>query len=265
MYSQERVATILKKVQQGSLSPEEAYKSLQYLPYEDLHCARLDHHRRMRTEMPEVVFAPGKTLAQLRVIIPALKKAAQGILITRLEEKTYKILKKNFPFLSYSREGRIAFSRALKRKRKNTQPRDDRTRPKRFIAVITAGTSDIPVAEEASVTLEVLGCPVKRFYDCGVAGIHRVLDIVPVVRDAEAIICVAGMEGALPSVVAGLLDVPVVAVPTSIGYGASFGGVTPLLAMLNSCATGVAVMNIDNGFGAACFARMIWREKRKRE
>lgn len=265
MYSQHTVADILKKVKRGQLSTEEAYSRLKHLPYEDLQCVRLDHHRALRTDMPEVVFAPGKTTRQLRVIIPALKKARNTILITRLEKAVYARLAKSFPFLSYNREGKIAFYIAPQKKAKKKRPRHDRTRPERFIAVITAGTGDIPVAEEASVTLEVMGCPVKRLYDCGVAGLHRLLDVVPTLDAAEAIICIAGMEGALPSVVAGLVDIPVLAVPTSIGYGTNFGGITPLLAMLNSCATGVAVMNIDNGFGAASFAYMIWRTKQNGE
>jgi len=263
MYSPKIVIDILKKVQSGTLSIEKACKKLEHLPYENLQMARLDHHRSMRTNMPEVVFAPGKSVAQLRKIIPALKKAKQSLLITRLEESIYKRLKKSFPFLSYEREGKIAFYKYRENKKKKKSR--SHVRYENTIAVITAGTSDISVAEEASITLEVMGRPVTRLYDCGVAGIHRLIDVLPQLRKAKAIICVAGMEGALPSVVGGLGDRPVIAVPTSVGYGTSFGGITPLLTMLNSCATGVAVMNIDNGFGAACFAYMISGNERNKE
>jgi NCAIR mutase (PurE)-related protein len=253
----------LEKVQKGTLTAAQAYKKLEHLPYENLRIARLDHHRSMRTNMPEVVFAQGKSLTQLRAIVPRLKCAGHSILITRLEKPVYTQLKKNFPFLSYSQEGKIAYWKPKQSKKKKGGC--SHVRSQNPIAVITAGTSDIPVAEEASVTLEVMDCAVQRLYDCGVAGIHRLIDVLPALRRAQAIICVAGMEGALPSVVAGLVDRPVIAVPTSVGYGASFGGITPLLTMLNSCATGVAVMNIDNGFGAACFAYMILHNDRKKE
>jgi len=263
VYSSKTVIETLQKVQKGALSVEQAYKKLEHLPYENLGMARLDHHRNMRTNMPEVVFAPGKSVAQLRKIVPVLKKAKQSILITRIEKKVYNQLRKSFPFLSYAQEGKIAYWKQSENKKKKA--RSAHVRSKNPIAVITAGTSDIPVAEEASVTLEVMDCAVTRLYDCGVAGSHRLIDVLPALRKAEAIICIAGMEGALPSVVAGLVDRPVIAVPTSVGYGTSFNGVTPLLTMLNSCATGVAVMNIDNGFGAACFAYMISHNDRNKE
>jgi len=254
MYSKAIIQDILSDVESGKVSAKAAFKKLQHLPYESLDMARIDHHRGIRTSMPEVVFAPGKSLEQLSKIIPSLKKAQQSILVTRLEKPLFGKLNKKFPFLSYSEEGKIAFYKETQKKSKKVKIKNaDRN----VVAIVTAGTSDIPVAEEAAITLEVMGRDVSRFFDCGVAGIHRLFDVLPEIRTAQAIICVAGMEGALPSVLAGLVHKPVIAVPTSVGYGASFGGVAPLLTMLNSCAAGVAVMNIDNGFGAACFAYMI--------
>jgi NCAIR mutase (PurE)-related protein len=255
MFSEERIKELLHQVETGKVSVEKAFQTLQHLPYENLEVARIDHHRSIRTDMPEVVFAPGKSVAHLVKIIPSLKKAKQSILITRLEKPIFKVLKKKFPFLSYSDESKIAFYK--EHQKRSPHAKRHANESKNFIAVVTAGTSDIPIAEEASVTLEVMDAQVERFFDCGVAGLHRLLDVLPRLRRATAIICVAGMEGALASVLAGLVNKPVIAVPTSVGYGASFGGVAPLLTMLNSCATGVAVMNIDNGFGAACFAYMI--------
>jgi pyridinium-3,5-biscarboxylic acid mononucleotide synthase len=249
MYSEKIVRTILNDVQVGKLSAEKAYEKLKHLPYENLSFARLDHHRSMRKNMPEAIYAPGKTFEQLIKIVRSFKKGGQRILITRLERSVFQKLQKKIPFLSYSDGGKIAYYSPVKDEK--------RSKTKDAIAVLTAGTGDIPVAEEAAVTLEVMGIPVRRVYDCGVAGLHRLLDLLHQFNETKAIICIAGMDGALPSVVAGMVDKPIIAVPTSVGYGANFQGVAPLLTMLNSCAPGVAVVNIDNGYGAACFALMM--------
>lgn len=253
MYSEKVLKKILADVHKGKLSEEKAFDRLKSLPYESLSCAKLDHHRSLRHAMPEVVFAPGKSFAQLVEIVAAFIKRDHPVLITRLEYEVYVKLRKKFPFLVYSDHGKIAHSKIIKRKKKNESTST--------VAVITAGTSDIPVAEEASVTLEMMERRVARFYDVGVAGLHRLIDVLPELQKVDVVICIAGMEGALASVVAGLVNVPIVAVPTSVGYGASFQGLAPLLTMLNSCAPGVAVVNIDNGFGAACFAKMITETK----
>ena len=249
MYSKITIKKILSDLQSGKITTEKAFKKLKNLPYENLSFARLDHHRRIRTNIPEVIYAPGKTINYLKKIIISLKKAKQNIIITRLEEDIFKKIKKTFPFLSYSVEGKIAYYKAKNKKKGNGL--------QNTIAIVTAGTSDIPVAEEAAITLEVMNQRVRRLYDCGVAGIHRLVGSLPDLHKSRVIISIAGMEGALASVIAGLVDQPVIAVPTSVGYGASFAGIAPLLTMMNCCAPGVAVVNIDNGFGAACFALMI--------
>ena len=250
MYTKKAIEGILKKVSGRKISPQDAYHKLRNLAYESFSFARVDHHRMLRKNLPEVIYAPGKTSDQLAKIAAALMRKGSAVLITRLDEKGYRTLKKWVPQLSYSKEGRIAYFRdSLKNVGKS------------FVAVVTAGTGDIPVAEEAAVTLEVVGRHVKRFYDLGIAGLHRLLDHVSEIDKAEAVICVAGMEGSLPSVLAGLISKPVVAVPTSIGYGSHFKGIAPLLSMLNSCAQGVAVVNIDSGFSAACFAHVMMASK----
>jgi len=219
---------------------------LRNLPYETFSFARVDHHRGLRKGFPEAVYAPGKTLGQLEKIISSMRKAGQTLIVTRLESEIYETLRKKSPRLRYSKEARIGYFRPKQPFLKNGRILS--------IAVLTGGTSDLAVAEEAALTLELIGRQALRIYDCGVAGLHRLLDQLPKLKEVRAIVCVAGMEGALASVVAGLTDKPVIAVPTSVGYGASFKGIAPLLTMLNSCAPGVAVVNIDNGFGAACFA-----------
>ncbi len=245
MYSEKALRRILKEVRSRKISEEKAFRRLKHLPYEVLKFARIDHHRHFRKGFPEVIYSPGKTVDQMARIVRSIEKSGQPILLTRLEPAIYKKLKKQCPKLSYDPQGRIAYQR--KRSVSNGTP----------VAVVTAGTSDIPVAEEAAVTLEVMGRPVKRIYDCGVAAIHRLFDRLSELEDTSAVICVAGMEGALASVLAGLVAKPVIAVPTSVGYGANFKGMAALLAMINSCSQGIAVVNIDNGFGAACFASMI--------
>lgn len=248
MYSEKMIQNILLQLARKKLSPKKAFARLRNLPYETFSFARIDHHRHLRKGLPEVVYAPGKTLDQLTRIIRTIQASGQPTLVTRVEAEVYRRLKRRIGKLRYSKDGRVAYSLPNGRIRLgNGAP----------VAVVCAGTSDIPVAEEAALTLEVLGRKVVRVYDCGVAGLHRLLDRLSVFQRSKAIICVAGMEGALASVIAGLIDKPIIAVPTSVGYGANFEGIAPLLTMLNSCAQGVAVVNIDNGFGAACFASLI--------
>ncbi|MBI4115070.1 MAG: nickel pincer cofactor biosynthesis protein LarB [Candidatus Omnitrophica bacterium] len=246
------IEKILRGVESRRLSSKRAFDRLKNLPYETFPFARIDHHRALRKGFPEAVYAPGKTIPHLEKIIHSIRKSGQNLIVTRLDEKTYRSLRKKFKDLRYSKEAKIAYLSQNLRQFQILASQKNGEIPS--IAVITGGTSDLPVAEEAALTLELTGRRAVRLYDCGVAGLHRLLDQLPKLRQVKAIICVAGMEGALPSVVAGLSDKPVIAVPTSVGYGASFKGVAPLLTMLNSCAQGVAVVNIDNGFGAACFA-----------
>jgi len=234
---------LLSRVAKGEVDPDDAVLRLRDLPFEDLAFARVDHHRHLRQGMPEAVFAPGKTPDQLVRIARRLAEAAGAFLVTRADEAGARALEEAFPEASWHAAARLVVwvdgSRPL-------EPSPGR------VAVVAAGTSDLPVSEEAAITTEFLGHSVDRVYDVGVAGIHRLLARRDDLHDADGIIVVAGMEGALPSVVGGLVAAPVVAVPTSIGYGASFGGLAALLGMLNSCAQGVTVVNIDGGFSAAC-------------
>lgn len=252
--TQKTIEKILREVATRKLSSRRAFQRLKNLPYESFSFAKIDHHRTLRKGFPEAVYAPGKSIPQLEKIINSVKKSGQNLIVTRLEKKVYQSLRKKYPALCYSGDARIAYWR---QKRAKTNAPFGKNGRLPFVAILTGGTSDLPVAEEAAVTLGLIGREVIRIYDCGVAGLHRLLDQLPKLEEVKAIICVAGMEGALASVVAGLTDRPVIAVPTSVGYGASFKGIAPLLTMLNSCAQGVAVVNIDNGFGAACFAASI--------
>lgn len=238
---------MLREVQSGSRSVEQALEQMQEMPYKDLEYAKVDYHRELRNGFPEVIYSPGKSLEQIRGIVTDMLKRTKGnILASRADEKVYETIRELTEDAVYYKE-----ARAVVVKRQDYRETDS------YIAVVTAGTSDIPVAEEAAVTAMVMGNSVKRLYDVGVAGIHRLLDNVEVINQAKVIIVVAGMEGALASVVGGLTDKPVIAVPTSIGYGANFGGLSALLGMLTSCASGIVVVNIDNGFGAACMASKI--------
>ncbi len=242
----EDIESLLKQVSRGKVSPEQALQKLKNLPYENLGFAKLDHHRSLRSGIPEVVFCEGKSLPQLKKIFKTLISNEQDILATRMIEDCYKKLKASLPSKAkYHKEARILTVQKKKLK------------PAGKVAVVTAGTSDIPVAEEAAVTLETLGSAVERVFDVGVAGLHRLLDKLETIREARVIVAVAGMEGALVSVISGLVEQPVIGVPTSVGYGASFEGLSPLLTMLNSCSPGIGVVNIDNGFGAACLAHKI--------
>jgi len=241
------VKTLLKQVKSGKITIEEAYAKLKNLPYEDLGFAKVDHHRAMRKGFPEVIYCQGKTPSQVAAIARKIKKHGHPVLATRADEEHFKALKKVFKASRYYKQAKIITVSSCK----------ERSRPFLTILIITAGTADIPVAEEAAVTLEFLGHKTERLFDVGVAGLHRLLKNLKKLQEASVIITVAGMEGALPSVIGGLVEAPVIAVPTSVGYGASFKGLSALLTMMNSCAPGVAVVNIDNGFGAAVMANAI--------
>ena len=256
----DRVLRLLADVAEGRATPADALDRLAWLPVEDVGgnggdtpgddgvFARLDHHRALRQGQPEVVFGPGKTVPQLLEICRRFEGRGDGFLVTRLGEEGRDALEAEFPAGERNDAGRTFHLPG---------PREAPLRVRGPVLVVTGGTGDIPVAEEAAVTAAAFGSPVERLYDVGVAGLHRILGHVDVLSRAAVVIVVAGMEGALPSVVGGLVACPVVAVPTSVGYGASFGGLAPLLGMLNSCAAGITVVNIDNGFGAACAAARI--------
>jgi pyridinium-3,5-biscarboxylic acid mononucleotide synthase len=244
-----KLEDLLKRVKSGEMALDEAIMQLKSLPFEDLGFARIDHHRSLRKGFPEVIWGEGKTSGQILSIMKQLKKKGQNILITRLEGKKAKAVQKVFLKSRYYPKSKVLtyLTHPVKSEGKGT------------ILVITAGTTDIPVAEEAAITAQFMGNRVETLYDVGVAGIHRLLYERERLEKARVLIVIAGMEGALPSVVGGLVDRPVIAVPTSVGYGTSFGGITALLAMLNSCASGVSVVNIDNGFGAGYMASLINR------
>lgn len=239
---------LMVSVKNGELDIDEAVRQLKRLPYEDMGYVKLDHHRKLRTGSGEVVYCAGKTPEQCAVIFEKLLECNDKVMGTRADIITYEAVKSRLPKARYHEQARII-----------TVDNSQGQKPEGKIVVATGGTSDIPVAEEAAVTAEFHGSYVERLYDVGVAGIHRLLMNIGKLEGANAIIAVAGMEGALASVVAGLADCPVIAVPTSIGYGASFGGLSALLTMLNSCSSGVSVVNIDNGFGAGFLANMINR------
>jgi NCAIR mutase (PurE)-related protein len=236
-------------VQRGETTVEQALNALKLLPFEDLGFARVDHHRALRKGFPEIILGQGKTARQIAEIAHRLAAHGQQAVITRLDELKAQEVRAAVPSLRYYADGRIG---ALGEP--PTPPAGQGA-----ILVVSAGTADLPVAEEAGVTAELLGNRVERLYDVGVAGLHRLLGNLDKLHDASVLIVVAGMEGALPSVIGGLVDRPVIAVPTSIGYGASFNGLAALLAMLNSCAAGITVVNIDNGFGAAAAATLMNR------
>lgn len=244
----ERLRALLAEVATGAVTPGDAEQRLGWAPFEDLSFASVDHHRALRQGFPEVIFGQGKTPAQVVAIAERIAGRGEGVLVTRVSLETADALAARFPSIELSSLGRTAFLPP-------TEPIVRQTRG--TILVVTAGTSDLPVAEEAAVTAIAFGNPVERLTDVGVAGIHRLLARGDQLRSASVVIVVAGMEGALPSVVGGLVAVPVIAVPTSVGYGAAFGGIAALLGMLNSCASGVTVVNIDNGFGAAAAASRI--------
>jgi NCAIR mutase (PurE)-related protein len=244
--SSEALRKLLENVKTGEMSIDSALSELKLLPFEDLGFAKIDHHRNLRNGYPEVIYSQGKTVEQIKAIVARLMERENNILATRAGREVYEGILEVTSDAVYYEAARIVVI-----KRRETTPTE------KVIAVVTAGTSDIPVAEEAAVTAETMGNTVNRIYDVGVAGIHRLLANTQALMDANVLIVVAGMEGALASVVGGLVDKPVIAVPTSVGYGANFGGLSALLTMLNSCASGIGVVNIDNGFGAGYLANMI--------
>ncbi|GAA0181796.1 nickel pincer cofactor biosynthesis protein LarB [Clostridium sediminicola] len=237
---------LLQKVKGGEVNIDEAMNKLEDLPFKDLGFVKIDNHREIRVGYPEVIYCEGKTVDQVKKIVEFMLTKNTNILGTRASKEMYDAVKEVCPEAIYNK-----FSRTIVVKKREIEKRDT------YIAVITAGTSDLPVAEEAAVTAEILGNKVVTISDVGVAGIHRLFDKLEIIRGAKVVIVAAGMEGALASVLGGLVDKPVIAIPTSIGYGANFGGLSALLAMLNSCASGVSVVNIDNGFGAGYLASMI--------
>jgi NCAIR mutase (PurE)-related protein len=242
--------TLLDRVRDGAVDPaaasERILEVLRTAPYEDLGFARVDHHREIRQGFPEVILGIGKTPAQITAIAERIAARGRPLLVTRVQADAFEAVRSVLPAARHHLEARAI-----------TLSQGDIAAGKGTVMIASAGTSDIPVAEEAAITAELMGNTIDRLYDVGVAGLHRLLREHSRLQNARVVIAVAGMEGALPSVLAGLVSVPVIAVPTSIGYGASFGGIAALLGMLNSCANGVSVVNIDNGFGAGCIASLI--------
>ncbi|MBC7129351.1 MAG: nickel pincer cofactor biosynthesis protein LarB [Thermoplasmatales archaeon] len=240
------VEELLKKVKEGKISIEEAKKMLKILPFKDIGFAKIDFHRRIRREIPEVIYAEGKTKEQIKKIVEEMLPV-EKIFITRASDKTYKMLKglKNCRY--YKECGMIVIGKKKK------------TRRKSYIVVASAGTADLKVAEEASVTAEELGSRVKRIYDVGVAGIHRIINFAEDIEKASVVVAVAGMDGILPTIISNFTSSPVIAVPTSIGYGTGINGLAALMSMLNSCSPGIVIVNIDNGFGAGVAAHLIDR------
>ena len=247
--NEEALKKLLGRVQSGQMDLGEAIEQLRRLPFEMLEFATVDHHRAIRCGFPEVIYCPGKTTGQICGIFDRLAKAGGNVLATRATPEVFKAVAAEHPAAEYHEAARAV-----------TLRQGEQGEPSGHVAVVAAGTSDLAVAEEARVTAEIMGARVTTHYDVGVAGLHRLLACGEVLQSANAIVVVAGMEGALPSVVGGLVAVPVIAVPTSVGYGASFGGIAALLGMLNSCASGVSVVNIDNGFAGGYIAAMINRQ-----
>lgn len=244
--NEESIKALLNKVSAGELNVDEALGNLKDLGFKDLGFAKVDNHRAIRTGYPEVIFCQGKTSSQIAEIVSYMSQHNNNILCTRASKENFEVMKESNPDAEYNELARTIVVRKEASKITDTH-----------IAIISAGTSDLPVAEEAAVTADIFGNTVKRYYDVGVAGIHRFYKHINEIREAKVIVVVAGMEGALPSIVGGMVDKPVIAVPTSVGYGAAFNGLAALLGMLTSCASGVSVVNIDNGFGAGYLAGMI--------
>lgn len=244
----ERLRKLLAEVRDGTRSLDGALAALKSWPYEDLGYARLDHQRSIRKGFPEVVFGEGKTADQVAEMLLRLAEANERVMATRVSRRIYEVVKTGLPHARYFERARIILVEKIPRQAPQGEG---------YIVVASGGTADLPVAEEAAVTAEILGSPVRREYDVGVAGLHRLLDRVAMLQAARAVIAVAGMDGVLPSVIGGLVGCPVIAVPTSVGYGTGLGGIAALLTMLNTCAPGVACVNIDNGFGAGVMAHLI--------
>ncbi len=248
--NKEELSRLLNDVKDKKISIDDAIKQFRDLPFKDLDFVKLDSHRDLRKSLGEVIYCKNKTLEQLEIICKELKKTNKDrIIYTRVSKKKAELLLSIDDELKYNETAKMVYKNSKKINLKS------------LILVITAGTSDIPIAEEAACTAEIMGNKVERHFDVGVAGIHRLFSIYDRLQEASVIIVAAGMEGALPSVISGLVDVPIIAVPTSVGYGASFNGIAPLLTMLNSCSPGIVVVNIDNGFGAGYFASIILKGK----
>ncbi len=242
----EDIERLLKRVKAGKIGIDEAMDELRFLPFEDLGFTKIDTHRALRKGFPEVILCPGKSMVQIEKIVDRMVKRGSDCVATRADEKIYQAIKKKHSNCKYYKEGRII---SIQKKRPKVK--------KGLVLVVTAGTADIPVAEEAIATLKIMGNRVEKIYDIGVAGLQRLLAQKERLLKARVIIVIAGMEGALASIIAGLVSCPVIAVPTSVGYGASFKGLSALLTMLNTCSSGVGVVNIDNGFGAGYLASLI--------
>ncbi|HDN97671.1 MAG TPA: nickel pincer cofactor biosynthesis protein LarB [bacterium] len=240
-----RLKKLLSDYKKGNISQKKIIEKLKILPYLDINFAKIDTNRSLKFGFPEVIYGEGKSISQLKEIIKRLKKINSNFMVTKLEKSVADKIIEEFPDLIYFPEGKIL---TLKK---------EKPRKRKYICVVSAGTSDLEVAEEASLTCEILGNKVKRIYDAGVAGLHRIIDKISILEKSKCVIVVAGMDGVLPSVIGGLVSRPVIAVPTSIGYGANFKGIAPLLTMLNSCSPNVVVVNINNGFGAGFFAHLI--------
>ena len=249
--NEEKILSIIEQIRQKNITDEEALSLLKKLPYENIDFACIDHHRSIRTGYPEVIYSEGKTNMQVKEIAEKLSANNKVILATRAGDELFNFLKPHFDKITYNSPGRIIIIGDIP-----NPVTEERA------LVLTGCTTDIPVAEEAAITAEAMGSPVDRLYDVGIAGVHRILSKIDLLRNANVIVAVAGMEGALPALAAGLVGRPVIAVPTSVGYGANFKGLSALLTMLNSCAPGVATVNIDNGFGAGYLAAIINQGRR---
>jgi pyridinium-3,5-biscarboxylic acid mononucleotide synthase len=245
----EAMRALLENVRNGTVAPDDALETLRELPFQEMGFAKVDHHRVLRRGFPEVIFCPGKTVPQIAEIAHSIHARGNTLLATRTDEAAYEAVRERVPDAQFDATARIIWAQG-----------SEKLQLPGTLGVLSAGTGDIPVAEEAAVCAEVMGASVQRIYDIGVAGLHRLLSQLETIRSCDVLIAVAGMEGAMPSVLGGLVQAPVIAVPTSIGYGANLGGVAALLGMLNSCAGGVSVVNIDNGFGAAMCAAAILRK-----
>lgn len=244
--NKEKISKLLEQYKSGQIKKSDIIEKLKHFPYDDIGFAKIDNQRHLRKGFPEVIFCQGKSLGQIEGICRRIHETDGEIIATRANEEIYQRIKKIKPEVTYFKEARIVANDTKKRKSDN-----------KYILVVSGGTADIPVAEEAGVMAELMGNRVERLYDVGVAGIHRLLDHATILTHANVLIVVAGMEGALPSVIGGLVDKPIIALPTSVGYGANFKGLSALLTMLNSCAPGIAVVNVDNGFGAGYMASLI--------
>jgi len=244
--NQEKIAKLLEQYKSGQIEKDDILEKLKYFPYDDIGFAKIDNQRQLRKGFPEVIFCQGKGIEQIEKICKRIKDTGGKIIATRANEEIYQKIKKIKPEVSYFKEAKIVAEDTEEKKNTN-----------KYILLVSGGTADIPVAEEAGVIAELMGNRVERLYDVGVAGIHRLFDHIEILIHANVLIVTAGMEGALPSVVGGLVDKPIIALPTSVGYGANFKGLSALLTMLNSCAPGLAVVNVDNGFGAGYMASLI--------